>query len=266
MKCIRRQWQSRYDRWKNGRKSDANGSEQGQYISSRPNTVAQTTSTHTTRASVAVLDTGKLKHALRSRGSDDTSSTGSGDETDKDGSNLAVDLARNGVGLSELVAPVTTTNGDDRELGQDDGTTDGSGNFLGALDTETDVTLEITDGDESLEAGALSGASLLLDGHDLHDFIYRVQGCNVSIQIRAVKQCARPCHAGLELTLQLGEEDVNDLVLLNGEGEEVDLLNRLDLAVLDQTTELGDWDPTQGGQEKAVVSPRPHERSDNGPS
>jgi hypothetical protein len=54
-----------------------------------------------------------------------------------------------------------------------------------------------------LEAGALSGAGLLLHGHDLHD-----------------------------LVLQAGAEEVlNNLVLLDGHGEQVDLLQRLDLAL-----------------------------------
>lgn len=44
-------------------------------------------------------------------------------------------------------------------------------------------------------------------------------------------------------TFELGEEDVDDLVLLDGQREEVDLLNRLDLAVLYETTKLGDGSP-----------------------
>lgn len=42
---------------------------------------------------------------------------------------------------------------------------------------------------------------------------------------------------------RLAEEIVDDLSLLDGDGEEVDLLERLDLTVLDQTTELGDGHP-----------------------
>jgi len=36
--------------------------------------------------------------------------------------------------------PVTSSNGNDGELGVDDGTSDGTGNFLGTLHTETDVS------------------------------------------------------------------------------------------------------------------------------
>ena len=116
--------------------------------------------------------------------------------------------------LTKVSTPVTSSYRDDGELGEDDGATDGGGDFLGALDTETDVTVEVTDGDECLEAGALAGTGLLLDGHDLHDLI-----------------------------LELGEEEVDDLVFLDGEREEVDFFHRLDLAILHETAELGDGDP-----------------------
>lgn len=46
-----------------------------------------------------------------------------------------------------------------------------------------------------------------------------------------------------ELTLELGQEDVDDLVLLDGHGEEVDFLDRANFAILYQTTELGDGHP-----------------------
>lgn len=120
------------------------------------------------------------------------------------------------MGLTKSRTPVTSSDGDDGELSEDDSTTDGGSDFLGALDTETDVTVEVTDSNESLEAGALTGTGLLLDGHDLHDFI-----------------------------LELGEELVDDLELLDGEREEVDLLHGLDLSILYETTELGDGDPAR---------------------
>lgn len=45
------------------------------------------------------------------------------------------------------------------------------------------------------------------------------------------------------LILELGKEEVDDLVLLDGERVEVDLLHALDLASLDETAELGDGLP-----------------------
>lgn len=46
-----------------------------------------------------------------------------------------------------------------------------------------------------------------------------------------------------DLILELGEEVIHDLVLLDGERVEVDLLHALNLAGLDETTELGDGLP-----------------------
>jgi hypothetical protein len=120
------------------------------------------------------------------------------------------------MGSTENGAPVTTADGDDVELGALDGTADGGGDFLGALGTKTDTAIAVTDGDVSLEAGALTGGGLLLDGHDLHDLV---------------------------LEDLLTEEVVDDLVLLDGEGEEEDVLKRLDLASLDETAKLGNGVP-----------------------
>jgi hypothetical protein len=71
------------------------------------------------------------------------------------------------VGETEVGAPVTTTNGDDAELSDDDGCADGSRDFLGGLDAETNVALGVADNDDGLEPGALTGTGLLLDGLDL---------------------------------------------------------------------------------------------------
>lgn len=71
------------------------------------------------------------------------------------------------MGSTQVGTPVTTTDGDDAQLGDDDSSTDGSGNLLGGLDAETDVTLRVTDNNDGLEAGTLTGTGLLLDGLDL---------------------------------------------------------------------------------------------------
>jgi hypothetical protein len=68
---------------------------------------------------------------------------------------------------TEVGAPVTATDWDDGELGNDDGGADGGGNLLGGLDAETDVALGVTDEDDGLEAGTLTGTGLLLDWLDL---------------------------------------------------------------------------------------------------
>jgi hypothetical protein len=87
--------------------------------------------------------------------------------TDSDGTTLAGLLDGQRVRLTEVGTPVTATDGEDSELGNGDSGTDGSGDFLGGLDAETDVTLAVTDEDDGLEAGTLTGTGLLLDGLDL---------------------------------------------------------------------------------------------------
>merc|ERR1719507_2332137 len=92
---------------------------------------------------------------------------------------------------------------------------DGGGNFLAALDAEPNVSVVVADGHECLEPSSLSSPGLLPDRHDLENLI--LQGRS--------------------------KEEVNDLVLLDGEREEVDLLEGLDLAVLHQAAKLGHRDP-----------------------
>jgi len=77
------------------------------------------------------------------------------------------------------------------------------------------MSVAISNSDEGLETSALTGASLLLHGHDLEDLV-------------------------LEGSLQ---EEVNNLRLLDGERVQVDMLKRLDLLVSYKTTKLGDGDP-----------------------
>lgn len=134
--------------------------------------------------------------------------------SDGDGTALSTLLDGKGVGETKVGTPVTSAHGDDAQLGNDNGGTDSSSDFLGGLDTKTDVTLGVTDDDDGLETGSLTGTGLLLDGLDLHDLI-----------------------------LELGQEEVDDLVLLDGEGVQVDLLHALDLSSLYETAELGDGLP-----------------------
>lgn len=90
-----------------------------------------------------------------------------GTYSDSDGTALAALLAGQGVRLTEVGSPVASSDGDDAQLGDNDGGTDSSGNFLGGLDAETDVALRVTDDDDGLETCSLTGTGLLLDGLDL---------------------------------------------------------------------------------------------------
>lgn len=71
------------------------------------------------------------------------------------------------MGLTKVGTPVSTSHGDDAQLGDDDGGTDGGGDLLGGLNAETDVTLGVANDDDGLESGSLTGTGLLLDGLDL---------------------------------------------------------------------------------------------------
>lgn len=106
---------------------------------------------------VAILDSSHLKKLLWDWGRDDTGTAGSWDEPDHDGGALSSDLARDSVGESDLVSPVSSTDWDDGELGSNNSSTDGSSDFLRALDSESNVSVVVSDSDESLEAGTLSG-------------------------------------------------------------------------------------------------------------
>merc|ERR1719399_2629039 len=112
---------------------------------------------------------------------------------------------------ADLVTPVAAANRNQVQLGGDDASTNRRCKLLGALVAEADVPVAVADSDVADEAGVLPGARLLLHGHDLH-------------------------HIVLELLRR--EEDVNDLVLLDGKRVQIDVLNRGDLAVLHQSTKL----------------------------
>ena len=101
-------------------------------------------------AGVAILQPGHAQQLLGHGGGHDAGSPGGGDQPDVDGTALSVHLAGHCVGLAELVAPVTAPDGDEGELGEDDGAADGGGHLLAALHSETDVAVVVTDGDESL--------------------------------------------------------------------------------------------------------------------
>ncbi len=165
---------------------------------------------------VDVLDTSKLEKTLGSGCSDDTGTPGCRDKATHNRTDLAANLGWHGVRLSKSSTPVTPANRNDRELGKDDGTTDSGSDFLCAFNTETNVSVKVADGDKCFEAGALTGARLLLHRHDLHDFI-----------------------------LEFWQEIVDDLELLDRERKEVDLFHRLDLSVFHETSELGDGNPSQ---------------------
>ena len=181
----------------------------------------------TSRRGVDISNTGEGDHLLRSWGTDNGGTSGSWDKLHSNGSTLTGDLHWDGVRKSELVTPVASSNWNQGQLCGDDTTLNSVGNFLGGLNTETNVSVFVTDGDEGLEAGSLTGRGLLLDGHNLHDLL-------------------------LERTR--GEEMIDDLILLNGETMKIHLLERLNLAISNQTAQLSDGDPSLGFLASAALT------------
>ena len=112
----------------------------------------------TTGSGVAVLDTSHGQKLLGGKSAHEGGTTWGWDQADKNGAATTSNLAWDGVWLTELAAPVSTADWDDGELGIDHTTADGSGNLAGALDTETYVTVVVTDGNESLEVCFWTGA------------------------------------------------------------------------------------------------------------
>lgn len=167
------------------------------------------------RRGVAILDTSKLEKLLDSRGCNDILTTRSRDETDSDAATFSSSLRGNGVGETDHRTPVATANGDQVELSNADSSANSSCNLLGSLDTKTDVTVTITNDDNSTEAVALTGTSLLLNRLDLHDLIFKIR-----------------------------DKLVDDLSLLDWKRVGIDLLEGVDLASLHETAKLGDGFPS----------------------
>ena len=70
--------------------------------------------------------------------------------------------------VTQRRAPVSSSNWQDTQLGDDDGGTDGSSDFFGGLDAQTDVAFRISNDNNGLESSTLTSAGLLLDRLDLY--------------------------------------------------------------------------------------------------
>lgn len=73
--------------------------------------------------------------------------------------------------VSDSVSPIASSDWDQVQLGINESTLDGNLDFLGDFNTESDVTVLVTDGNNGLESGSLSSLGLFLDGDDLHDLV-----------------------------------------------------------------------------------------------
>ena len=174
----------------------------------------------TGRLGVNIIDTSELEDLLGNLGSNTTGTSWGWDESDAGGTALTVDLGWDGMDTTDSSTPITSSNWDEVALGRHKGTLDGNLDFLSELGTETNMTVSVTASNNSLKSGSLTGLSLLLNGFDAHNFIGKG-----------------------DWFLGVLEEGINDLVLLDWDGEGVDLFKGDDLSVFDQSTELGEWGP-----------------------
>ena len=94
--------------------------------------------THT--AGVDIIDTGEHKNLLGHLGGNTTSSSRSGHKSDGTRSALSLTFDGDGMDITDLRAPVTSSDWDKVHLGINQGTLDSNLHFLGDLDSETDVT------------------------------------------------------------------------------------------------------------------------------
>lgn len=167
---------------------------------------------------VHIIDTGELQDLLGNGSSNATSSSWGWDHSNVTGTALSSNLDWDGMDTSDSGTPESSSDWDKVDLSIEEGTLNGDLDLLGDLDTNTNVTISVTDGNDSLESSSLTSLGLLLDGEDAHDLIG-------------------------ELGLHVGEESVGDWGFLDWDGVSVNFLEGLDLSVLDESSELGEWGP-----------------------
>ena len=167
---------------------------------------------------VNIIDTSELKDLLGNESGNATGTSWGWDHSNDTGTALTLNLDWDGVWHTDSGTPVASSDWDELHLGVNEGTLDGNLDFLSDLDTNTGMTLSVTGGDDSLESGSLTGLGLLLDGKDAHDLIG-------------------------ESGFLVGNESVDDWGFLDWDGVGVDLLELLDGAHLDESSELGKWGP-----------------------
>jgi len=104
------------------------------------------------------------------------------------------------------------------DLSIEKSTLNGDLDFLSDLDTNTNVTLSITGGDDGLESSSLTSLGLLLDGENAHDLIG-------------------------ELVFDVRDESIDNWCLLDWDGVGVNFFKGLDVSGFDESSELGKWGP-----------------------
>jgi len=167
---------------------------------------------------INIIDTSESQDLLGDLSGNATGTSWGWDKSDDSGTALSLYLSWDGMDTTDSGSPVTSSDWNDVVLGIKKGTLNGNLDLLGDLDSNTNVTLSVTDSNNSLESGSLTGLSLLLDGKNAHNFIGK-------------------------LVFGLGDKGVDDLGFLDWDGVSIDFLKGLDLVVLNKSSELGEWSP-----------------------
>lgn len=126
---------------------------------------------HTGGSGEAIIDTSELQDLLGDGGGDEAGTSGGGGQLEADGATLAGRLDGNGMHVTDLVTPITSSDGDEGKFSGNKGTLNSNLNFLGNFNTKTNVTVMISDGNNSLEASSLTSLGLLLNGNNFHNLI-----------------------------------------------------------------------------------------------
>jgi hypothetical protein len=112
---------------------------------------------------------------------------------------------------TQVCTPVTSSDWQNTQLRNDDSSTDSSCDFLGGLDTETNMSLGVTNDNDGLESGTLTGTSLLLDRLNLQE-----EELSVSANSKTLVVLRRFPYLH-NLILQLWQEEIDNLILLDGQ-------------------------------------------------
>jgi len=172
----------------------------------------------TNTTGIDIIDTSELEDLLGNLSGNTSSSSWGWDHSNDTRTALSLNLDWDGMDSTDSGSPISSSDWDKVDLGIEEGTLDGDLDLLGDLDSNSNVTLSVTNGNDSLESGSLTGLGLLLDGKDAHDLVG-------------------------ELSLGVRDESVDDWGLLDWDGVSVDLLEGVDLSGLDESSELGEWGP-----------------------
>ena len=117
----------------------------------------------TSTGGVNIIDTGELQDLLGDDSGNATSSSWGWDKSDDGRTALSLYLAWNGMDTTNSGTPISSSDWDNVVLGIKKSTLDGNLDFLGDLDSNSDVTLSVTDGNNSLKSSSLTSLGLLLD-------------------------------------------------------------------------------------------------------